>query len=142
MSFLLSAFGDIYAGEAQANASAANAEQQRIQGMQQRNIGISKAAQQSDDILRQKGAITAAYGAAGVTPAGGTPLDVMADHATHAEMARQSMLWQGLTEQQSSDQQADFDRAQSKAQRTAGYISALGDIASGAEQAALKSGKA
>lgn len=139
MSALLSAFGELYAGEAQANAHAANAEQQRIQGLQQRNISISKAQQQGQDILRQRGAVRAAYGAAGVTP-GGTPLEVMAEHATRGELSRQQLLWQGLAEQQSSNQQAAFYRAQGKAARTAGYISAVGKLVSGAERTAMAAG--
>lgn len=134
MSFILSAFGSAYAGEAQANADQANADQQILQGLQQRNITITKAQQQGTANLRQAGAIRAAYGASGVVPTGGSALDVMSDQATHGELARQTQLWQGVVEQQSSDQQAASYRAQGKAARTAGYISAIGSIVSGATQ--------
>jgi hypothetical protein len=141
MSAIISAFGNLYAGEAQANAYSANAEQKRIEGLQQRNISLSKAQAQGQDQLRQRGAIVAAYGASGVTPGGGTPLEVMADHATHGELMRQSMLWQGLADQQSSNQQAAIYRKQATAARNAGYISAAGSLVSGAEKAYMAAGK-
>jgi hypothetical protein len=68
MSAIISAFGAAYAGEAQANAYEANAQQEIIQGNQERNIAITKAQQQGTANLRQRGAIRAAYGAAGVVP--------------------------------------------------------------------------
>lgn len=142
MSFILSAFGEAYAGEAAANAYQANADQQVLQGLQERNIAITKAREQGTASLRQAGAIRAAYGAAGVVPTGGTPLEVMSDQATNGELARQSQLWQGVVSQQSSDQQAASYRAQGKAARTAGYISAIGKLASGAERTAMAAGAA
>jgi hypothetical protein len=142
MSFILSAFGDAYAGEAQANAYQANADQQVLQGMQQRNIAITKAQEQGTASLRQQGAIRAAYGASGVVPTGGSALEVMSDQVAHGELARQRQLWQGVAEQQSSDQQAASYRAQGKAARTAGYISAIGKLVSGAEKSAMAAGAA
>lgn len=140
MSSILSAFGEAYAGEAQANAYQANADQQILQGLQERNIAITKAREQGTTSLRQAGAIRAAYGASGVVPTGGTPLEVMSDQATSGELARQMQLWQGVVSQQSSDQQAASYRAQGKAARTAGYISAIGKLVSGAEKSAMAAG--
>lgn len=140
MSAILSAYGNLYAGNAQANADQANALQQQLQGQQQRNISITKSQDLNVQNERNAGSIRAAYGAAGVDPNSGTPLEVMSDQATHGELNRQLLLWQGLADQQTSDTQASFLHSQATAARTAGYISAAGSLASGAEKAASAAG--
>lgn len=127
----VTAKGQIAAGNAQAAAFDANATQQQQQGMQARNIAIGKAAQQGVENERRAGAIAAAYGAAGIDTSGGSPLEVMSDQATHGELNRQLLVWQGTAEQQSADTQADFYRAQGAAAKKAGYNSALGTLFSG-----------
>lgn len=140
MSAVLSAVGNIMAGNAKANADQFNAEQVELQGRQERNVAIEKAQEQGVENERRQGAIVAAYGAAGVDPGAGSPLEVMADQATHGELNRQLMLWQGLAQQQSADSQGAVYRRQAKVDRNAGYVSALGSLASGTERLATAQG--
>lgn len=132
----VSAMSAIAAGNAAKGAYNFNAQQQEQQGQQQRNIDIGKAQQQNVQNERNAGSITAAYGAAGVDPSSGTPLEVMSDQAAHGELNRQLMLWQGIADQQSSDTQASGLRAQGQAAQNAGYNSAIGSLFSGAASAA------
>lgn len=128
---VLSAGGQVAAGNAQKAAYDANAQQEQIQGKQQRNIAIEQGQQKGRDALLRAGAITAAYGAAGVDPNSGSPLEVMSDQATQGELAKQLTLWQGQAQQQSADTQASIDTMQGKAAQQAGYTSALGTLFSG-----------
>jgi hypothetical protein len=127
-STLFSAMGSIAQGNAQAAAYNANAEAQYRQGIQERNVAISKAGDQERDSLLHKGAMAAAYGASGVDAETGTPLEAMSDQASQDELARHRMLWQGQAEQQSSTDQANVYRAQASAAKRAGYMSALGSL--------------
>jgi hypothetical protein len=145
----VTASGQIAAGNAQAKADAtqaqatdANANQQLVQGTQQRNIQISKAAADYVTTERQAGAIRAAYGAAGVDPNTGSPLLVASDQATQAELKRQTDLWQGLADQQAGATQAEMHVAEGQsyvqagitAQKT-GYTSAAATSLAGAAKA-------
>lgn len=145
-----SAQGQIAAGNAQqqadvaqAKADSSNADQQMVQGTQQRNIQISKGAEDYVSDERAAGAVRAAYGGAGVAATSGTPLSVMADAATQNEMTRQMDVWQGLVDQQANDTQAQMDTAQGQSAvqagytaQQAGYTSAAGTMLAGTAKAA------
>lgn len=138
---LFQAQGDIQGGKDRKAAYDFNAQQEQSQGTQQRNIAIAAGQQKGREAELRAGAITAAYGAAGVDPNSGSPLQVMSDQATQGELARQMTIWQGVAQQQSADTQASADQAEGSAALRAGYTSALGTLFNGAAQIGASTGK-
>lgn len=138
---MFTASGQAQAGRQQQQAYDINAQQEEIQGAQQRNISITEAQQKERQATLRAGSIRAAYGAAGVDPNSGSPLAVMADQATQGELTKHLTLWQGMAQQQSADTQAGIDRLQGRAARAAGYSSAAGTLFSGFGQILAQSGQ-
>ena len=132
----VAAQGQQAAGNAQKAAYDANAYQQQIQGVQQRNIDIAQAQQLARESQLHAGAIRAAYGAAGMDVNVGSPLEALADTASRDELNRQLVLWQGVADQQGSDTGADISRLQGKAAQAAGNASALGTLYQGQSRTA------
>jgi hypothetical protein len=141
MSAIISAFGDAYAGEAQANAYEANADSRRSAGHaaaqyrhhQGAGAGHGEPAPARGDprrLWRRRRGAT-----------GGSPLEVMSDQATHGELARQPQLWQGVASSSpaTSRLRPIVPRARRRAPRV---ISAPLALVSGAEKSAMAAGAA
>lgn len=123
-SALISAGGSVAAGQAQQNAYNANAKLEEQQGEIARNQSFSSAQQVWQKVQKTIGGQRAAYGAAGVDPNSGSPLEVMAETARNGELSRLATLYQGVTQQQTADTQAALDRYSGKAAKKAGMIQA------------------
>ena len=140
----LSAFGAFSSGQAQAADYTQNMRNEQQQSTIALDQSFVRAGQVADETSRAAGRQTAAYGAAGVVTSAGTPLQVLADTARKGEMARQLTLYQGRVNALSYQEQADADKAQATAAKTASYIGAattfLDKIAQGASAAGAMPG--
>lgn len=109
---LTSAAGSISAGNAQASAARYNAEVEQIQAGEQQSQASAQAALQAQQNKRNMGAVAAAYGAAGVDPTQGSPLEVMQDQAAQGELARQFDLYRGQVASTNALNQVALDQAE------------------------------
>lgn len=131
----MQAIGMIQQGQAQANAARYNA------AIADRNAQIAtdqanQDAQQQQRVARQRiGAIRAGYGASGVDVAG-SPLDVLADSASQAELDRQTILYKGKLRALGYSDSATLDRYSAGVAETAGYMGAGSAILTGATKGA------
>lgn len=120
----VSAVGSIMQGNAQARADNYNAEVEKQNADSARAAAAAQAQQTERDNARKMGQITAAYGASGIDPNQGSPLDVMADMADEGELSKRLVLYQGEVDARAAGQRATLDTMQGKSAQTAGYISA------------------
>lgn len=120
----VSAVGMISSGNAQARASNYNAEVEKQNGEMARQSAAAQAQQVERDNARKMGQITAAYGASGIDPNQGSPLDVMADVADEGELSKRLVLYQGEVDARAGLQRAQIDTMQGRAAQTAGYVNA------------------
>jgi hypothetical protein len=103
---------------------------------QQANQAQAEAAARADilrrDNERKMASTRAAYAAAGVDPNQGTPLDVMEDQATEAELQRRLVLYQGDTAAMSLRQRAALASMGGAAAAEAGTMAAGTTLLTGA----------
>lgn len=145
---VISAIGAISSANAQAAAAEYNAkvdERNRIMANQDRQIAIRTAEIDAQDKQRENartnGAIRAAYGNSGLDMAG-SPLDVLEDSALEQSLDVQRISYEGrargregAAKAQGYAEDANLQRANAKASKTAGMISAFGYLAGGVGQA-------
>ncbi|HLG87055.1 MAG TPA: hypothetical protein VKZ79_07650 [Alphaproteobacteria bacterium] len=120
----VAAVGSIASGVAQSNAAKYNAEveQQRAQEAEQQ--AEAQAAIDKQNTARKMGQAEAAYGASGVDPNSGSPLNVMSDLATQGELTRQLTLYQGKIGAIADLQQGALDKLQGQNALTSGIVGA------------------
>lgn len=142
----VTAYGQIQQGNAQAKAYKYNAQVEEENAAQAKSAAASQANQVDRDNRRKIAEAMAAYGASGVDPNWGSPLDVMSDLATEGELSKRLVLYQGDLDARASNQRATLDRMQAKSAQTAGYISAgatvlgaVGKVAGGYSSASVPS---
>jgi hypothetical protein len=136
---LVSAFGKAQAGNQQATADTFNqkvaTENASIAGQE----ATSQAAIDKVATERTEGAITAAYGAGGVDPDRGTPLDVLFDQAATGKLNQNLDLYKGEVASVGDLDQANLYGYQAQTARQAGTIGAAATILSGVGQTAFAS---
>ena len=135
----VNAIGAIQKGNQQQTAYNYNA------AIERQNAGIATQEGQSQGLIdrqtaeRQEGAITAAYGAGGVDPNRGTPLDVLFDQAATAKLNQQLDIYKANVAATSDINQAGLDIYQGNVAQRAGVTGAVGGLLSSAGQAAMLS---
>src|SRR5579883_2162187 len=100
----------------------AEVEQQRAQEAEQQ--AEAQAAIDKQNTARKMGQAEAAYGASGVDPNSGSPLNVMSDLATQGELTRQLTLYQGKIGAIADLQQGALDKLQGQNALTSGIVGA------------------
>ena len=125
------AIGQIKAGNEQATALSTNAQ------IQQENATIATGQAQGQAAIQKQnteiieGNVAAGYGAAGIDPTEGSPLDVMAGQAANGELQRQLALYTGSVGATSATNQANILTYEAGAAQRAGTTGAAGTILSG-----------
>ncbi|HEV2186383.1 MAG TPA: hypothetical protein VGR70_04205 [Stellaceae bacterium] len=132
-----SAFSSVNAGNQQASAYQFNQQVQQENASIVRQEAASQAAIDRQQTERTLGNVKAAYGAGGVDPNRGTPLDVMADQAMTGELTRQLDLYRGEVAATGDINQANLLGYEAQQARSAGENRAVATIFSGLGQAAL-----
>lgn len=132
--------GQVLAGQEAASADKFNAAVQDEQARQSLQNAQTEGQQTEQENARREGAVTAAYGAAGVDPNKGTPLQVMSDVATQGELTRRLQIYQGMVNRAGFRNQATADRAKASAELSAGWMQGAGTILTAATKVAAMGG--
>lgn len=119
----LGAFGSIFSGIQQSQASDFNARVDRQQAKQSIAESQADAEQTRTDNERKLGSAEAAFGASGVDLSG-SPLDVLSDLATQGELSRRLILYKGKTEANKYLAQSAIDSSKSGSAMGAGILGA------------------
>lgn len=133
---VVSAYGQVQAGNAQKKAGEFNVAVEEQNAAQARSAASAQANQVDRDNRRKIAEAMAAYGASGVNPNQGSPLDVLSDLATEGELSKRIVIYQGEITARGNEQQGALDLMQGKAAQTAGYINAGATILGGAAKIA------
>lgn len=126
--------GAIGAWDAAAAQSKAYLQNARTQG---ENAGQARYTARRNQLYadyqqnRLIGQQRADYGAAGVAPGSGTPLDIMADTENQAKFEAYNRWYAGEQQAKSAGRQAGYDAENAKAAREAGDTAATGSIIGG-----------
>lgn len=135
VSAVVTAYSAVRAGQAQSAAAKYNeqiAQQNQNAAAQQ---GAAAEAAQKQQQQRQLGLMAANYGASGVDPTTGSPLDVFADTVQQNTLNNLSTKYNYQLKGLGYGDQAELDSAQASNATTSGYLNAAGDLASGASKA-------
>lgn len=132
-STLLSAAGDIQAGNAANKVAGYNANQ-----AEENAKVVQQQAEQEVDMqqVRAKkmiGAISATYGASGVAQAG-SAVDVLAASAASAELDKQTILYNGKLQAIGYQNQAALDRVRGRTAKVQSRYAAIGTLMKGGAQ--------
>lgn len=92
---VVSAFGSMAAGNAQAAAYRYNQQSEYVKAQEQLDASRAQAQQVEQENRQKMGQIESAYAAAGVDSDTGTPLQVMHSSAIQGELSRQLTLYRG-----------------------------------------------
>lgn len=106
------AAGTIMQGIGSANAAASNAKVAQMQGAEDMSAAAARASQTQQQGTEQIGEAMANVGASGVETSSSTPLAVMSSMARQVALNKQLTIWQGETEQESENYQAQIDKQQ------------------------------
>jgi hypothetical protein len=136
----VSAIGQIQQGKAAKQAGEYNALTAERNALVARQQASAEATAQQREASQRLGAIRAAYGASGVTVEG-SPLDVLSDSASLAELDRQTIEYKGSLRALGYEDTAALDRAQGKSAQRAGYMGAASSVLMGASDIAGKAPK-
>lgn len=126
----VSAIGSISGSRARKRAAAKAARQKRWQALYTRDQTAAAIVRQDKVARRTRGAMRAAYGAAGVTVEG-SPLDVLAESAAAAELDKLTTQYQGELTAKGFQADARGLDQEASAEGRAGIFSAAGTILSG-----------
>lgn len=128
----IAAYGAVRAGQAQsaqakyasvmASNNAAAAQQQ----------GAAAQAAQRQDAMRKLGLMSANYGASGVDPTTGSPLDVFADSVSQSTLDNMNIKYNYQLRALGYQNSSTLDDATAKNATTSSYLSAAGDLLGGA----------
>lgn len=128
---VVSVVGALSQANAASNAAKYNAqlaEQNAVTARQQ----AAASAEASDREARQRiGAMEANYGASGISLSEGSPIDILRQSATAAEMDRQNILYGGEVRASGYGNTATLDRYNASASQTSGYLRAGGELLGG-----------
>ena len=127
----ISAVGAIGQGEAAQSAANYNAQMARYVASEKTQQAKTEAQKLSDQRRQSIGRQVALYGASGVDPNSGSPLDVMANTATEYE---RDIQYAGISAQQATQEgamQASIDTMQGRQAMMAGWMGGIGGAASG-----------
>lgn len=124
------AIGSIAAASSQSNASRYNAQLADRNATVATQQGEVAAEQQRRVNQMRLGSIQAGYGASGVTMEG-SPLDVLAESASQAELEAQNIKYNASLKAMGYGDQAALDRSSAANAETAGMYSAAGSLLTG-----------
>ena len=128
----ISAIGQVAQGQYAMSAAEYNAQVAKQQAAEQSQAAKSKALSLSEQRRQIVGKQIAGFGASGVDPNSGSPLDVMAQTAANYE---RDIQYAGISADQATqagDEQAQIDLMQGRQAQMAGWIGAGSSLASGA----------
>jgi hypothetical protein len=125
------AISSVTSGVAQSRAADYNSKIAEMNAQQAQQAAAANAAVQAQQARQQQGAAIAAYGASGVDPGEGSPLDVLASSASAAEGDRQQILQRGRLAALGFEDQAALDAAASGNAFSSGITSAVGVLLNG-----------
>tara|TARA_Y100000389_G_C17263944_1_gene414450 strand:+ start:280 stop:771 length:492 start_codon:yes stop_codon:yes gene_type:complete len=131
----VSAYGQYQSGKAQKAAYDYNAQIEERNAQIARDQAAYDAKQQEKKTRQIIASQRVAYAAGGFTTAG-TPLDTLRQSATEGEMDRMAILYGGDVEAQNRKSQAELQRMQGRAAKTAGTYAAVGTAIGGFGNAA------
>ena len=89
------------------------------------------AAAQQRDARRKIGAMAAGYGASGVDPGQGSPLDILSDAAEQSMLDAQNITYKGEVRAIGYSNAAANDRAAASRASTAGFVNAASSLIMG-----------
>lgn len=119
----MQALGAVQEGRAGRKAAERNAQ------IAERNATITRQQANADALAQQKearkklGAIRAGYGASGLTMEG-SPLDILEESASNAELDRRTILYKGELRALGYEDEAALERMRGKQSETSGYLRA------------------
>lgn len=131
----VSTYATVRAGQAQSATAkyAAQVSQQNSAAMQQQ--GAAAAAAQRRDAMRKLGLLAANYGASGVDPSTGSPLDVLSDSVGQATLDNLNVRYNYQLRALGYQNSSTLDSAQASDATTSSYLSAAGSLLGGAGKA-------
>lgn len=132
----VTAIGAIRQGQAAENASNYNAALGRMNASIAESQAVAADQTMQRDQARKIGSMVASYGASGVSVAGGSPADVLADTVHSMALDRETLKYNYELRKLGYLSQAALDTANAENSRTASYLNATGAVLSGTSRAA------
>lgn len=126
----VAAISAISSASAQSSAAKYNAQIARQNADMARQQGEAAQQQQQREAARKLGAMRAAYGASGVDIGSGSPLDVLADSASQAELDRLTIKYNYDARAIGYDNTAMLEDAKAENAKSSGVLNAIGSAAS------------
>jgi hypothetical protein len=124
ISTAVSVVGSLMQASSRSDAAEYNAEVARRNAAMATQQAESDAEEQRRRSIRQIGAMRAGYGASGVVGNEGSPLDVLAQSASDAEMDRLNILYRGRVRASGYEASARLDDMRAENEQTAGMFGA------------------
>lgn len=121
------AFGSIQQGSAARQVGQYNAKVAKRAAAVARDQAAAAMIRQDKLARKARGAIRAAYGAAGVSVEG-SPLDVLAESAANAELDRLTIKYRGELQAQGFEADGALSLFEGRSAQTASYFKAAGSI--------------
>ena len=128
------AAGALSTGQAQYDMSEYNAAVDANQAIASQQAAEFEETQHRAKLTRLLSSQKAAAGASGIDPNTGSPLSVMADTAEQGELDALAIRYGGQVGAYRANSQAELDKMQGKAARTAGYYGAGASLLTGASR--------
>lgn len=128
----MGAFGALSGAAAQANAAEYNASIAASNAAAARAQGVAAMEAQQRESVRRMGAMTAAYGASGVSSEAGSPLDVLQDSARQAAYDKLAIKYKYDSAATGYANQATLAESNASSARTSGLLKAGGYVMSAA----------
>lgn len=123
LSTVFSAVGSLMQADSKADASEYNAKIAQQNAAMATQQAEADAAEQKRDTVRKLGAMRAGYGASGVAFEG-SPLDILAQSASDAEMDRLNIIYKGKVRAAGYDANAELYESNAENERNAGLVGA------------------
>lgn len=130
----MSAMAAMKQAQAQAGAMKFNATIAEQNATSARDQATAAEMQQRTEAEKRLGAMRASYGASGVTMEG-SPLDVLSESASMAELDAQNIRYQGDLKARGYQNTAELDRANASNAKSQGYMKAGSELLMGATRA-------
>lgn len=132
---VVTAYSAVRSGQAQSAAASYNAKvaDQNAEAMRQQ--GAAAQEQQRQDAMRKLGLMQANYGASGVDPSTGSPLDVFADSVQKSTLDNLTTKYNYQMRALGYQNSSTLDSFQSDQASTSGYLNAAGSLLGGASKA-------
>lgn len=133
------ATGALSAGKAQSDMANYNAAVAANQAIAAQQSAAFDEEQHRTKLAKLLSTQKANYGASGVDPNTGTPLQVMADTAAQGELDALAIRYGGAVGAARATSQAELDKMQAKSARVAGYYGAGTSLLTGASRLGRRS---